>query len=209
VPVDRADAAARGKASAARTDHAGIAATDEENGDGAPAAHASRDAGKPPGAGRSRHAALHARAHTAERSIPAPPPPGPDLRRFLARRLHKWHRKVLKDGAAFDSLDIPARHALRKRAKRLRYGLAFAESLLPAGRMRKYRARLAAVQDVLGSMNDLSVAHDLYRQWSSRHPQAWFALGWISARQDELMEDARKAFKRLARARAFWKKGKG
>ena len=187
---------------------ASLAATHEGNDGALPAGHSSHDAGKPPKASRSHHAALHVRPPMVERSIPVPPPPGPDLRHFLARRLHKWHRKVLKDGAAFDSLDIPARHALRKRAKRLRYGLAFAESMLPEARMRKYRARLAAVQDVLGSMNDLSVAHDLYRQWSSRHPQAWFALGWISARQDELMVDARKAFKRLARARAFWKKGK-
>lgn len=134
-----------------------------------------------------------------------PPETSLDLKDLLARRLRKWHRKVAADGAVFADLDIPARHALRKRGKRLRYGLSFAESLLPAAKMRDYRSRLSAVQDVLGEINDLAVAHDLYRQWSSRYPQAWFALGWISARQEKLVAEAQRAFARLAKAKSFWK----
>jgi inorganic triphosphatase YgiF len=138
--------------------------------------------------------------------IPLHPPRAPrNLQQLLARRLRKWHKRVLSEGEHFAELDIPARHELRKRAKRLRYGLSFAESLLPAQKMKDYRRRLAAVQDVLGEMNDLSVAHDLYRQWSSVHPQAWFALGWISARQEKLVGEAQQAFAKLGHAKAFWK----
>ncbi|WP_066632142.1 CYTH and CHAD domain-containing protein [Bordetella sp. H567] len=137
--------------------------------------------------------------------IPLTPPEPRELRTLLARRLRKWHKQVLDEGERFAELDIPSRHELRKRAKRLRYGLSFAESLLPAHKMRDYRRRLAAVQDVLGEMNDLSVAHDLYRQWSSRHPQAWFALGWISARQEKLTGEAQRAFGKLGQAKRFWK----
>ncbi|OZI26187.1 inorganic triphosphatase [Bordetella genomosp. 9] len=137
--------------------------------------------------------------------IPLTPREPRDLPTLLGRRLRKWHRQVLAEGQRFAELDIPTRHDLRKRAKRLRYGLSFAESLLPANRMRDYRRRLAAVQDVLGEMNDLSVAHDLYRQWSSRHPQAWFALGWISARQEKLTGEAQRAFAKLGTAKRFWR----
>ncbi|ARP79883.1 inorganic triphosphatase [Bordetella genomosp. 8] len=137
--------------------------------------------------------------------IPLTPREPRDLPTLLGRRLRKWHKQVLAEGQRFAELDIPTRHDLRKRAKRLRYGLSFAESLLPANRMRDYRRRLAAVQDVLGEMNDLSVAHDLYRQWSSRHPQAWFALGWISARQEKLTGEAQRAFAKLGAAKRFWR----
>ncbi|WP_233236496.1 CYTH and CHAD domain-containing protein [Bordetella sp. LUAb4] len=140
--------------------------------------------------------------------IPLVPPEQeapPNLHDLLAKRLRKWHRRVLHEGQHFAELDIPSRHALRKRAKRLRYGLNFTESLLPSAKLRDYKSRLAAVQDVLGEMNDLSVAHDLYRQWSVQYPQAWFALGWISARQEELVAKAQHAFKQLAHAKAFWR----
>ncbi|WP_454688503.1 CYTH and CHAD domain-containing protein [Achromobacter aloeverae] len=140
--------------------------------------------------------------------IPLVPPEQetpPTLHDLLAGRLRKWHRRVLHEGRHFAALDIPSRHALRKRAKRLRYGLNFTESLLPAAKVRDYKIRLAAVQDVLGEMNDLSVAHDLYRQWSVQYPQAWFALGWISARQEELVAKAERAFKQFGHAKEFWK----
>ncbi|CAM3792279.1 CYTH and CHAD domain-containing protein [Bordetella flabilis] len=148
----------------------------------------------------------HAAAPLQPTIIPLNPPrESRPLQVLLARRLRKWHKQVLGEGAVFADLEIPARHELRKRAKRLRYGLSFAESLLPAAKMRDYRRRLAAVQDVLGEMNDLAVAHDLYRQWSSRYPQAWFALGWISARQEKLVTEAQRAFKKLGEAKRFWK----
>ncbi|WP_427184608.1 CHAD domain-containing protein [Bordetella bronchialis] len=167
------------------------------------------------GDGRAKHraqpaAAMHHAASLAVEIfhptiIPLTPRTPRDLRTLLARRLRKWHKQVLAEGERFAALDIPSRHALRKRAKRLRYGLSFAESLLPAQKMRDYRRKLADVQDVLGEMNDLSVAHDLYRQWSTRHPQAWFALGWISARQEKLLGEAQRAFTKLGHAKRFWK----
>jgi inorganic triphosphatase YgiF len=160
------------------------------------------------GAGRQAGgtAAMHMTETIHPTIIPLHPPRQPrDLRALLARRLKKWHARVLEEGRHFAELDIPSRHALRKRAKRLRYGLSFAESLLPAQKMKDYRRRLAAVQDVLGEINDLAVAHDLYREWSSRHPQAWFALGWISARQEKLVSEAQHAFAKLGQAKHFWK----
>ncbi|MDT4837211.1 CHAD domain protein [compost metagenome] len=135
----------------------------------------------------------------------APEPDPQRLRKQLARRLHRWHGKVADQGTQFATLDIPARHELRKRGKRLRYSLAFAESLLPAGKLRGYRKLLSRVQDILGEINDLAVAKDYYESCTATHPQAWFALGWISARLEELAEDAQRAFDDLAASKPFWK----
>lgn len=135
----------------------------------------------------------------------APEPAPQHLHKQLARRLHRWHSKVAEQGAHFAQLEIPARHELRKRGKRLRYSLAFAESLLPAAKLRGYRKQLSKVQDVLGEINDLAVAKDYYESCTATHPQAWFALGWISARLEELALEAQKAFDDLARSKPFWK----
>ncbi|ARP89226.1 hypothetical protein CAL14_02045 [Bordetella genomosp. 9] len=171
---------------------------------GAWAAHATKASNGADGA--SRDASTAASGAIQPTIIPLQPPRAPrTLAMLLARRLRKWHAHVLREGRRFAELDIPSRHDLRKRAKRLRYGLSFAESLLPPHKTRDYRRRLAAVQDVLGEINDLAVAHDLYRQWSSRHPQAWFALGWISARQEKLIAEAEHAFAKLGQAKKFWK----
>jgi CHAD domain-containing protein len=135
----------------------------------------------------------------------APEPDPQRLHKQLARRLHRWHSKVADQGTQFATLDIPTRHELRKRGKRLRYSLAFAESLLPAGKLRGYRKLLSRVQDVLGEINDLAVAKDYYESCTATHPQAWFALGWISARLEELADDAQQAFDDLAASKPFWK----
>ncbi|WP_417222298.1 CYTH and CHAD domain-containing protein [Achromobacter spanius] len=135
----------------------------------------------------------------------APEPERPHLQKQLARRLHRWHSKVADQGTQFATLDIPTRHELRKRGKRLRYSLAFAESLLPTTKLRGYRKLLSKVQDVLGEINDLAVAKDYYESCTATHPQAWFALGWISARLEELAVEAQKAFDALAQSKPFWR----
>ncbi|HAP27122.1 MAG TPA: inorganic triphosphatase, partial [Achromobacter sp.] len=134
-----------------------------------------------------------------------PEPEPQHLHKLLARRLHRWHGKVADQGTHFAALAIPARHDLRKRGKRLRYGLSFAESLLPASKLRGYRKLLSRVQDVLGEINDLAMAKDYYQSCTATHPQAWFALGWISARLEELVVEAQQAFDDLARSKPFWK----
>jgi CHAD domain-containing protein len=58
---------------------------------------------------------------------------------------------------AFQTLKIEQQHALRKKSKRLRYALQFCESLFPESNLLAYRKQLAAVQDILGEMNDLYV----------------------------------------------------
>lgn len=134
-----------------------------------------------------------------------PATPAHSLQSRLVDRLRRWHKKVVSDGKHFATLPIDDKHALRKRAKRLRYGLSFAESLLPAARLKAYRKQLAQVQDVLGEFNDLAVAHERYEAAASAHPEAWFAVGWIAARQAALVERAEHAFRELSKTPTFWK----
>jgi triphosphatase len=126
------------------------------------------------------------------------------LRNALGKQLFKLHQKVLTEGLQFESLHIEAKHDLRKRAKRLRYGLQFAESLLPAKRLKNYRKALGAIQDILGEMNDLYVARDKFELMREDQPPAWFAVGWIASRLEALTVQAVAAFKELKEADHFW-----
>jgi len=128
----------------------------------------------------------------------------PDLYTALGKQLHKWHARVLADGLQFEKLPLESKHEVRKRAKRLRYGLQFAESLLPAKKLKNYRRSLAAVQDILGEMNDLYVAREKFEDLREGQPSAWFAVGWIASRLSVLDKQAQAAFKDLKQADHFW-----
>jgi inorganic triphosphatase YgiF len=126
------------------------------------------------------------------------------LKDALVKKLKKWHRRLLQDGLRFDQLEIEQRHELRKLGKKLRYALQFSESLLSAAKLKAYRKQLAAVQDILGEMNDLAVARDRFIGLRDTQPSAWFACGWITSRLDALTHEACSAFKQLSRTETFW-----
>jgi CHAD domain-containing protein len=92
------------------------------------------------------------------------PPPGPraatPVGELVARRLHKRHRRVVRDGRAIGPDSPPeALHRLRIECKKLRYLLEFAASLYPPGEVAALIKRLKGLQDNLGEYNDLSVQH--------------------------------------------------
>lgn len=126
------------------------------------------------------------------------------LQKALIKQLLKLHHRVLGDGLRFDQLAIEAKHDLRKRAKRLRYGLQFAESVLPAKKLKDYRQHLSKIQDILGEMNDLYVAREKFEGIRDDQPPAWFAVGWIASRLDVLGAQAKAAFLSLKKAEHFW-----
>ena len=137
-------------------------------------------------------------------AVPPPPPAPPALRQALRDRLHRWHRRILREGLKFSELGEEARHDLRKRVKRLRYGLQFAEALLPSARLKLYRKKLAVVQDILGEMNDLVVGFARFEEMRETQPSAWFACGWIRSRLETLGHQAADAFEELSQAKRFW-----
>lgn len=136
---------------------------------------------------------------------PAAPSVEQSLEQTLSKKLKKWDRKVVAEGTQLPTLDMEARHELRKRGKKLRYALQFCESILPQRRLTPYKKALARVQNILGEMNDLIVARERFVGLRDTQPSAWFACGWITSRLDTLTLEATQAFKALAQTHRPWR----
>ncbi len=126
------------------------------------------------------------------------------IKPLAAKRLRRWHARLVGDGTAFGRLDEMQRHDLRKRAKRLRYALEFSASLFEPRRARRYLARLAGLQDALGELNDLSLARSAYESYGDA-PAAWYARGWIAARRAALEQEAEGALAALRECEVPWR----
>jgi CHAD domain-containing protein len=122
------------------------------------------------------------------------PWPGPTL-----KRLRRWHRAARADAERWAGLDDEARHRLRKRLKRLRYLLEFAEPLLPPPAARAEARALRRLQESLGDWNDRVVAQAWLSTLDPADPARRFAEGWL-AREAPLVELAcRRAAERWQR----------
>jgi triphosphatase len=141
---------------------------------------------------------------------PAAEPAAPvDLAAGFAAVLARWHRRAARDASGWDTLDDAGRHALRKRVKRLRYAVEFAAPRADDRRVRRYLKPLRALQEQLGALNDLAVAQALQRaavDAGTAGARSWFALGWIAARRDALLEAMPPRLADFADAKRFWKK---
>jgi CHAD domain-containing protein len=128
---------------------------------------------------------------------------GADSRSFhrnLARRLRRWHARIATDWKCFDELDEDGLHALRKRIKRQRYAVEFSAPLLRRRHLDRYLNALAPVQDRMGALNDLFVAHTCFQELATNDPASWFALGWLSARIAEIRASIKPVLARLAKS---------
>ncbi len=88
---------------------------------------------------------------------------------------------------------------MRKRIKRQRYAVEFFAPFLRRRQVERYPEALAAIQDRMGTLNDLFVARARYQAVATPDPAAWFALGWLAARIAELRALARPELARLAK----------
>lgn len=138
---------------------------------------------------------------------PASPPTEPaaeetdakSFHRNVERRLRRWHRRIAADSKAFDELDDEHLHSLRKHVKRQRYAVEFFASVLGRRKLERYLEPLAAIQDRMGELNDLFVARTRYQEIVASEPAAWFALGWLAARIEEVRALAKPELERLAK----------
>ncbi|GAA4329653.1 CHAD domain-containing protein [Variovorax defluvii] len=131
--------------------------------------------------------------------------PAARARKPLRARLNKLHRQVVRDGRHFETLAPEAQHRVRKRLKRLRYLGEFVAPMFDEDVAGRYLKALKPAQDALGTHNDAAVAMDAYREAAAQDGNAWFAVGWLSARQPQSALECRAALDRLAKARRFWK----
>lgn len=147
-------------------------------------------------------------ASLPEEEVPGQEPvPGAPARKPLRARLSKLHRKVVRDGQRFDALEAEEQHRVRKRLKRLRYLGEFVAPLFGHG-AKRYLKELRPAQDALGTHNDAAMAIAAYRDTAQRDARAWFAVGWLAARQPASALECRDALDKIAHARPFWKRSK-
>jgi len=95
-------------------------------------------------------------------------------------------------------------HALRIRAKRLRYALESVGSLFDAKDVRGYLRALSETQDWLGEANDAIVAQRLLGELGAPPRLAAFARGWLCARAEAAFAGTAAALAPLRAHRAPW-----
>src|SRR5262249_17871661 len=114
-----------------------------------------------------------------------------DFARDVLRRRTKKARKL---GRNLEDLSARERHRFRIRIKKIRYGLEFFETLFTRRgeqkRLARLSKRLKALQDTLGSMNDLiahrRIAADVALKAPLRDRRARaFGSGIVLGREDE------------------------
>lgn len=138
----------------------------------------------------------------------APATPGssrPELRPAVRATLQRLHRQVARDALRYAELDDFAQHRVRKRLKRLRYGVEFCCTLFPAAPVARYLAAVRPAQDALGERQDLLVAQSLFEAQLPADSRAWFAVGWLAARRAQAVARCGETLARVARAPPFWR----
>jgi CHAD domain-containing protein len=124
-----------------------------------------------------------------------------------ARVLDRLHRRLLQQGADMATLPADALHAVRKRAKKIRYGTEFFVLLFPAKRVKRFLDRLEDLQEALGAVNDGHVAADLMGQLGGGADRAFAAgavQGYVAARSGKTAGRALKSWTKYAQQETFW-----
>jgi inorganic triphosphatase YgiF len=86
---------------------------------------------------------------------------GLPLPRFALQILDRHAKNVTKRGKGLAAAEPLQLHRLRIACKKLRYSAEIFASLGSAGQTKRYLAALSALQEILGALNDIAVAHRL------------------------------------------------
>ena len=126
-------------------------------------------------------------------------------REFASRLLERRQRNLLRRGASLPHAPADERHAARIAAKKLRYATEFFADLFSGKRARTYRKALTHLQDVLGVLNDATVAARLTREIAGPDsPAAATLQGWAAAQSTLAIDDLARAWHDFSRCKTFW-----
>lgn len=144
----------------------------------------------------------------------AVPADNPKAKATVAKKLDKLFNAIAIASDKFASLDTESQHDVRKDLKSLRYVSEFAAPLFASqtnGKKGKKAAELNAflkylepAQDVLGEYNDNVVGHANYLEKAKTDPNALFAVGWFSGREQASSEQCAVSLKTVKNAPKFW-----
>jgi len=136
----------------------------------------------------------------------------PPVRSFSARRLRKLAGRFALSGLQLNTLDAARLHSLRILAKKLRYSAEFFASLYGRQKTGAFLTALSEVQEVLGQINDVAVAHRLLEELATMPELSVYqeavvlAKGWIAHGLSHQFTALRKAIQRFNKQPAFWVK---
>lgn len=122
------------------------------------------------------------------------------LSKFASNLLARSRRSLEQQSSRLDEKNAQSLHRLRIAAKKTRYAHEFLASVAEHGADARYIKALAAVQDILGRINDATVAHALLRALEQTHTQLVSSIHRVS---EFLDVDAARNMKKLKGA---WKK---
>ena len=142
------------------------------------------------------------------------PADNPKAKASVAKKLEKLFTAIAAASDKFASLDTDSQHGVRKDLKSLRYVSEFAAPLFAnqnngkkgkkATKLNAFLQYLEPAQDVLGEYNDNVVGHANYLEKAKTDPNALFAVGWFSGREQASAEQCAVSLKTVKNAPKFW-----
>lgn len=128
-------------------------------------------------------------------------------RRLAQRLLSAREARLFRRGGHVGRQSRATLHELRVRVKRLRYVGEFLAALFDREASGRYLKRLAAIQTVLGRLNDLVVGERLAHVVASHCRESALAQGWrnhADLQERALRRELREDWKAFRRCRRFW-----
>lgn len=142
------------------------------------------------------------------------PADSPKAKAPVAKKLEKLFTAIAAASDKFASLDTDSQHGVRKDLKSLRYVSEFAAPLFAnqnngkkgkkATKLNAFLQYLEPAQDVLGEYNDNVVGHANYLEKAKTDPNALFAVGWFSGREQASSQQCAVSLKTVKNAPKFW-----
>lgn len=130
----------------------------------------------------------------------------PSITTFAPRSLDKRAKRVAALATETRDANPEARHALRVALKRLRYALEFFAPLFPARNLRRYQDSATGLLDLLGRMNDTTVAEQLALQAVPGH-HSDLVRAWLAGRSDLMLGQLDSLLREFLSHRAPWERG--
>ena len=128
--------------------------------------------------------------------------PGERVLGYARRALERAHAKLDQRAEGIDWTDRRERHRVRIALKRLRYGGDFFADCFPAGAVGPFLKRLGKLQDTLGELNDLAVAHTLLAEL---HGDRQHVRRWLAHRERRLIALLSREWMAFARMHPYWR----
>jgi inorganic triphosphatase YgiF len=119
---------------------------------------------------------------------PAQPGPHVTLAEAALDVLLPLWKQMQVDAKSYARAEVLVRHRTRRRLKRLRYAVEFLLPVLPRKRAMRALAALRDALEALGNYNDAVVAAQIWREQAALDPHAWFAVGWLAAHGEMLLQ---------------------